>query len=205
MRNILSHTAQAFDAAAVLHREIATRLLTRLDLMRMQPQLIVELNCATGYCTQLLQKRYHKAQVIGSDNRIAMLKFAKNKTNWLNLWSNQQRFVAANMATLPIVGHSVDLLIANLFAFPADAKRSEVAELLREWQRLLKPGGLLMFSTVGPDTLLELRQSWAKVDNYSHIHSFLDMHDIGDELLQTGFSDPVMDRDDFTLTYEAVQ
>ena len=63
------------------------------------------------------------------------------------------------------------------------------------------PAALLLFSTFGPDTLKELRAAFAAVDATPHVSRFVDMHDIGDALLTTGFRDPVLERDDFTLTY----
>ena len=71
-----------------------------------------------------------------------------------------------------------------------------------EWRRLLKPHGLLLFSTLGPDTLKELRAAWSEVDGFNHVNRFLDMHDIGDALIRAGFVEPVMDVEHMTLTYE---
>lgn len=193
---------QAYNSAAFLHHEIATRLLSRLDLMLLQPQRVLELNCATGYSTQLLQQRYRKAHIVGLDQHLTLLKAAKNTGSCLNFWIKKPHFILASATDLPVADHSVDLLFANLFEFLA---KSDLHKLLRQWQRVLKPGGLLMFTTFGPDTLLELKQSWLQVDNFSHVHDFLDMHDVGDALLQVGFNDPVMDREDFTLMYSDMQ
>jgi len=71
--------------------------------------------------------------------------------------------------------------------------------------RVLAPGGLLMFSTFGPDTLKELRDAFRSVDRYTHVHRFIDMHDVGDALIACGFADPVMDMEILTLTYADVR
>jgi malonyl-CoA O-methyltransferase len=74
-----------------------------------------------------------------------------------------------------------------------------------EFNRVLAPGGLLMFSTFGPDTLKELRAAFATVDQHTHVSRFIDLHDIGDILVKRGFADPVMDMEPFTLTYSDVR
>jgi malonyl-CoA O-methyltransferase len=61
-----------------------------------------------------------------------------------------------------------------------------------------------MFSTLGPDTLIELRRSWSAVDGFNHVNAFVDMHDIGDALLRARLTDPVMDAERITLTYQDV-
>ena len=70
---------------------------------------------------------------------------------------------------------------------------------------MLKPHGLLTFTTFGPDTLKELRLAWQAADDHTHVNRFIDMHDIGDMLVGGGFSDPVMDMEYFTLTYADVR
>jgi len=95
----------------------------------------------------------------------------------------------------------VDLIISNaMFQWCNDLERT-----FGECRRVLRPGGLLLFTTFGPDTLKELRAAWGQVDRHSHISPFLDMHDIGDALVRARFADPVMDADRLTLTYDNVQ
>jgi malonyl-CoA O-methyltransferase len=72
---------------------------------------------------------------------------------------------------------------------------------LSEFRRVLTGGGLLVFSTFGPDTLAELRAAWASADGYTHVNRFIDMHDVGDALVRSGFAEPVLDLEHFTLTY----
>jgi malonyl-CoA O-methyltransferase len=105
--------------------------------------------------------------------------------------------VCADAEALPIADGRIDLIYSNLtLQWCNDTERT-----LREFKRVLAPGGLLLFTTLGPDTLSELRQSWADADALPHVNRFLDLHDIGDALLRSGFSDPVMDRENLTLTY----
>jgi malonyl-CoA O-methyltransferase len=98
---------------------------------------------------------------------------------------------------LPLVEQSVDLLVSNLMLHLCE----RLDLVFDQFRRVLKPGGLLLFSYPGPDTLSELRQSWAAVDDQPHVQLFLDMHDIGDALLAAGFADPVLDVERLTLTY----
>ena len=74
-----------------------------------------------------------------------------------------------------------------------------------ELHRVIKTDGLLMFSTFGPDTLKELRIAFDGVDGYNHVNRFADMHDVGDMLVAAGFTDPVMEMEKLTLTYDDVK
>jgi len=69
---------------------------------------------------------------------------------------------------------------------------------------VLREGGLFSFTTVGPDTLAEVRRAWAGIDDAIHVHGFIDMHDIGDLALRAGFTEPVMDVDTLQVTYRDV-
>jgi malonyl-CoA O-methyltransferase len=70
-----------------------------------------------------------------------------------------------------------------------------------EFHRVLRPGGLVHFTTFGPDTLHELRRAFAAVDDRSHVNHFADMHELGDGLVRAGFAEPVLDVDRHVLTY----
>ncbi len=112
----------------------------------------------------------------------------------------RQSFICADAEQLPLSAQSVDLIFSNLAMQWCD-----IEAVFAECQRILKPGGLFLFSTFGPDTLVELRQSWKQVDTQQHVNTFIDMHDIGDALIRQGFSDPVIDMEMFTLTYSTVK
>jgi malonyl-CoA O-methyltransferase len=89
-----------------------------------------------------------------------------------------------------------DLLFSNLMLQWC----ADLDAVFREVHRVLRPGGLLVFTTVGPDTLRELRQAWSS-DACVHVHRFIDMHDLGDALMRTGFAEPVMETERLTVTY----
>jgi malonyl-CoA O-methyltransferase len=186
--------AREYDAAAFLQKEVGERLLERLDLMANVPARVLDVGCGTGRPTRALQKLYPKAQVIGLDLAPGMLKMAAKKRPWLG---KRADFICAEAAQLPLADASCDLLYASLLLQWCE----DLDATLLEWRRLLKPHGLLLFSTLGPDTLKELRAAWSEVDGFNHVNRFLDMHDVGDALIRAGFVEPVMDVEQLTLTY----
>lgn len=188
-----SQSAKTYDAVAVLQREIGNRLLERLEIIRITPEAIADLGSGTGYFTRLLEKRYRKARIYGVDKAVGMLHFAKQKTPWLT----RERFVAADAVHLPFKDQSVDFVFSNLTLHWC----LNLKQAFLEIYRILKPGGFFIFSVMGLDTLQELRECWSKVDDYPHVNTFVDMHHIGDLLLQTGCSDPVMDMEYVTMHY----
>ena len=106
----------------------------------------------------------------------------------------------ADMHGLPIAPNSVDVLFSNL----AIQWTNDLGALLQGIRAVIKPGGMLLFSTFGPDTLYELREAWSSVDDLPHVNLFADMHDIGDKVVAAGFVEPVFDIDVMTLEYKNV-
>lgn len=201
IRASFDNAAEHYDEVAVLQREVGERILDRLELIRIQPQTILDVGAGTGVLSQALNKRYKKARVISLDLAPRMLIAARKRNNWLQNRFGDQGFICGDAESLPIADNSVDMIISSLTLQWCGALEQTFAE----FKRILKPEGLLMFSTFGPDTLKELRQSWDAADENTdksvHVNDFIDMHDIGDALLRAKFSDPVMDVENFTLTY----
>ena len=201
VRASFNRAAQHYDKAAVLQREVGNNMLERLDDIRMQPATILDVGAGTGFCATALSERYPKANIILLDLAPAMLQHARQKRNWREkLFSRRQSYLCADAETLPLADNSVDMLFSNLTLQWCE----DLAGTFAEFQRVLKPDGMLLFSSFGPDTLKELRHSWHSVDANVHVHRFLDMHDVGDALLYSGFADPVMDVERYTLTYPDV-
>ncbi len=196
-----SKAAKLYETHAVLQREIANRLIEKLDYINCDPEVVVDAGCGTGYCSRLLAERFPKAEVTGFDLAEGMIEYAKNQQGWLTRLLKKQKFIQADMCSLPLEDNSVDFLFSNL----AIQWIMDLDVCFQEWQRVLKPGGLLLFSSFGPDTLFELRQSWQKVDTGIHVNQFLDMHDIGDGLINNHLSQPVMDAENITTTYQDVK
>lgn len=192
-----SRSADDYDKVAVLQREMGERMLERLDVVRLQPQTVLDVGCGTGFVTEGLLKRYSKAQVIALDFALPMLRHAKRRGTWLR----RPRCLCADAERLPLADDSVDLIFSNATIQWCNSLPDTFGEFLR----ILRPGGLLMFTSFGPDTLKELRQSWSQADGYSHVSRFIDMHDVGDDLLRARFADPVLDAERMTLTYAEVR
>lgn len=193
-RRSFEAAAAGYDLAAALQREIADRLLERLDYVRLEPRRVLDLGCGTGYAIPPILRRYRGAQVIALDFALSMLQRARRRGGWLR----RPLCLCADAETLPLAEGSVDLVISNATLQWCNAPEQTFQECLR----VLRPGGLLMFTTFGPDTLKELRAAWSEIDGYSHVSPFPDMHDLGDALVRSRFADPVMDAERLTVTYE---
>lgn len=200
MRQAFERAAADYDAAAVLQREISQRLLERLEYIKLQPLRVLDVGAGTGLSLAGLRQQYPAAQIYALDIARTMLLQARNKQGWLQRWRHPLQFITADAEALPLADASVDLLFSNLtLQWCADLEQT-----FNEFRRVLKPGGLLMFTTFGPDTLKELRHCWSQVDAYTHVNQFIDMHDIGDALLRSRFAEPVMDMEMMTMTYPDV-
>jgi malonyl-CoA O-methyltransferase len=196
IRMAFTRAAATYDGAAVLQREIADRMLERLDLLKSAPKNVVDAGCGTGYCARALARRFRRARVIGVDSSPAMLHQARRRVGWFS----KTRYVGGDVEHLPISDSAVDMVVSNLTLQWCDLQRA-----VSEFLRVLRPGGVLLFTSFGPDTLKELRQAWRSADSFPHVHMFVDMHDVGDALVRAGFADPVMEMEHITLTYAGVK
>ena len=197
VRRAFDAAAAHYDAHAALQREVADRLLARLDYMSVTPAVVLDLGAGTGYCTKLLERRYPKARILLADVAPAMLATARAGAR---RFFSRRGYVCADASALPLAGASIDLIVSSLTLQWCE----DLGAVFAECARVLRPGGLLLFSTLGPDTLRELRAAWAAVDEAPHVNRFHDMHVVGDALIHGGLSSPVMERDDLTVTYEDV-
>jgi len=186
-----------YDAVAVIQAEVLRRLLERLELFRIRPRRILDAGCGTGHGARALLHHYRRAELVALDLAPGMLRAARSRRPWLR----RLDAVCGDAAALPLADASVDLVFSNLMLQWCN----EPDRVFAEFRRLLRPGGLLMFTTFGPDTLKELRAAWRAADGHTHVSRFIDMHDLGDALLRAGLGEPVMDMEHLTLTYEDVR
>jgi len=201
VRRSFEQAATAYDDAAVLQREVGSRLLERLEYIRFTPARILDLGAGTGFCQQLLSHRYPTAEFHSLDLARGMLMQARKKVGWRRRIRRRDHFICADVNALPYVDNSMEMIVSNLtLQWCADLNA-----VFTECRRVLKPGGMLLFTNFGADTLKELRACWSKVDSYTHVNQFVDMHDVGDALLNSGFSDPVVDMEMITVTYKNVR
>ncbi len=200
VRRAFSRAAADYDATAVMQREVCSRMLERLDCIRLQPSRILDVGSGTGWGTRQLGERYPAAQLAALDIAIGMLQNARGHSSWWRklFGGTKQGYVCGDVEALPIASASVDMVWSNL----ALQWCNDLPATLVELHRVLRTDGLLMFSTFGPDTLKELRQAFDGVDGHNHLNRFTDMHDIGDMLVHGGFADPVMEMEYLTLTYD---
>lgn len=206
VRRAFARAAAGYDDAAFLAREVAARMAERLDYIRLEPGRILDLGCGTGADLAALQSRYPTALTTGGDFVPAMLEVARRKfplsgpiasrlPSWLGGAAKGPALAGVDALSLPFAPASFSLLWSNLMLHWLD----DPEPVLKELHRVMEVDGLLMFSTLGPDTLKELRAVFG--DGYAHTQRFIDMHDWGDLLLHCGFADPVVDMEIITLTY----
>jgi malonyl-CoA O-methyltransferase len=196
VRRSFDRAAGTYDAAAVLHAEVRGNLLARLDLMKLAPRVAVDAGAGTGHASHALIRRYPKALIIALDSSQRMLQAAGRRQTWLRRFAR----VRADAAHLPLAEGSVDLILSNLMLQWCDPDA-----VFAEFRRVLAPHGLVSFTTLGPDTLREMRSAWRAADSRAHVNQFIDMHDIGDALVRAGFASPVLDVERYTLTYPDVR
>ena len=209
VRRHFARAAATYDAAAVLQREVGTRMMERLDLVRLAPAAILDAGCGTGEALPELVARYPLARRTALDVALPMLVAARERTRERRSLlgrllapvggraASAPSFVCGDAVALPFAAGAFGLVWSNLTL-------QWVAELPRaiaEFHRVLEVGGLVTFTTFGPDTLKELRAAFLGVDALTHVGHFVDMHDIGDLLVNAGFADPVMQMEMLTLTY----
>ena len=198
VRRAFARAASTYERHDALQREVESRLVESFDYYEGKPERVLDVGCGTGRGTAQLKKRWRDAEVIALDLSLSMLREARRHRGWFRPFER----VCADGQALPFPDRSMDVVYSNLCLQWCDSPRP----LLAECARVLKPGGFFVASSLGPDTLTELREAWAAADTeQAHVGRFLDLHDIGDAALAAGLKDPVLDSDHITLDYADVR
>ncbi|GAC1459370.1 MAG: malonyl-ACP O-methyltransferase BioC [Steroidobacteraceae bacterium] len=188
-----SRASAGYESAAGLQARVAVELLERLAAFDFQPRVVLDLGAGTGRVTRELKRRYPRALVIALDIAPGMLREARRHEP---LWRRFAR-VCGDALRLPLADASVDLVFSSLMLQWCEPLDSACAEV----RRVLRPQGFFGFSTLGPDTLNELRYAWSQADGYNHVNGFVDMHDVGDALVRAGLAEPVLDVERLVVSY----
>lgn len=199
LKHSFGRAAERYTEVAVLQREVETRLLEQLDYLEARvPARVLDLGSGPGRASGAIKKRWPKSDVIALDLALPMLRQVPKHTRF---WRPVRR-VCADAARLPLADGSVDVVFSSLcLQWLAD-----LPAVLAELRRVLREDGLLLFSTFGPDTLLELREAYlAAGERQPPLSPFAAIQQVGDALMAAGFRDPVLDRDHYTLTYPDVR
>jgi len=209
VRRAFSRASSSYDAAADLQHAVEARLLESLDYFELRPvddagasdrrhtpRVAVDLGSGPGHAAAAMQARWPRARVIAIDLALPMLREAARPRGWNPLRRSPDR-LCADARALPLADDSVDLLFCNLCLQWVD----DLSAAFAGFRRVLRPGGLLLCSTFGPDTLHELRAAFAAADDVPHVSPFASIAQFGDALMQAGFRDPVLDRDALVRGY----
>jgi len=189
-----NRASQCYDKHAHLQIEVGRRLMDRLQTIKQDPKVILDLGTSTGAMTEHLHTLYPNATIIGIDIAEKMLAHAQQKST-----NHHSHFFCADAHALPIQANSIDLIISNLTLQWCDS-----ATVFQQIQTALKPDGFCLFSSLGPDSLQEIHQAWAAIDDQHHAHEFMDMHHLGDILVEQHWCDPVVDMEQITMHYQSM-
>jgi malonyl-CoA O-methyltransferase len=184
--------AAHYDQSSFLEQLLSEHLMERLEFFNLDLTHVLDLGTSNGRCARALQQHFPHAKITGVDIAPQMIAQAQRSS------AAEINYLVGDVYNLPFEKNSFDLVVSNLLFPLIDDLDLAFANV----QQILAPRGCFLFSTLGPDTFTELRQAWQKVDNHAHVIPFLDMHDVGDALMQAGFVEPLMDREVMTITYD---
>lgn len=186
IRESFDRAATSYDDAAILQRRVCEDLLAAWT-PEAPPDSILDAGCGTGYGIRLLHRRWPDAHLTALDFAPAMLEQARQ---------NPALCVAGDLEALPCRAASVAAWISSL-----TIQWCDTGQVFREAWRILRPGGYLATSTLGPDTFSELREAFAGIDNYRHTLVFNNSAAVEQALRDAGFTDIVLQQQSIRLHY----
>lgn len=195
VRHAFDEAADKYDSVSLLQQTITDRLLEAFEHINIRPSLILDLGSGTGYGSRNLKQLFRKARIFQLDLSVEMLKASRKQSP---LFFSKNHFLCADANKIPLNSNSIDLVFSSLMLQWC----SGLDAVFKEVMRVLRPGGVFLFSSFGPDSLKELRESWQKADDHVHVNAFVDMHDMGDALMRNGMDAPVLSVEHIVLTYD---
>jgi len=188
LQRVFDARAHDFDEAAFVYDEVRARLFARLEAINVAPERVLDLGCASGRGASALAKRFPASELILLDASPAMAREASTRTG--------RPVLNAALPRLPLADASIGLVFANLCLPYCDNLRGALLAVAR----VLEPGGLFAFATLGPDSFAEFKVARAALGNKVW-QPFVDMHHLGDALVQSGLAGPVLDVDYLEISY----
>ena len=196
VRSAFEKASAHYDEYSILQRTITGRLIESLDEIKVNPISILDLGSGTGYGSKILHKKFKNAHIYQIDFSEGMLGMSRKKAP---MFFSKDHFICADVNKLPFKENYFDLVVSSLTLQWCN----NLDIIFDEVNNLLKAKGVFLFSSFGPDSLKELRDCWARVDDYVHVNAFVDMHDIGDALIRKGLISPVLNTEKIILTYNS--
>lgn len=194
VRRAFSRASSSYAGAAALQRDIEAQLLESLDYLDDRvPDVVLDVGSGPAHAATAMRARWAKSRIVAVDLALPMLQQAPVRSGWRDRLGLQKPLdrVCADLRLLPFADNSVDVLFSNLCLQWVD----DLAAAFAGFRRVLKPDGLLLVSTFGPESLVELREAFGAADAVPHVSPFASIADFGDALMRAGFRDPVLDRD----------
>jgi malonyl-CoA O-methyltransferase len=198
IRQSFSAASHTYDHYAELQREVAMALLASFNDETVKG-IILDLGCGTGFLTSELLCHVPHCDldvIFALDIALPMLQTARCKL----VEQQKVRYLCADAECLPIAGQSVDVVYSSLALQWCRNPEGFFADI----KRIIKPGGRLVFSTFGPETLKELKDAWAEVDNYCHVNEFYSAEQLRQFLEDAGFTEIQMIKINYRPSYASV-
>ena len=197
-RKVFNRNAKTYDEYSSLQNKISDNLFKKLDLIEVRPNFILDLGCGTGRNGGILKEKYQNIRLINYDFSINMLQEAKK--NQHKVLGAKSEFICGDIEKLSFSENTFDVI----WSTSSLQWCNNLSDIFKRAKLILKPGGLFIFSTFGPNTLFELKNVTKRISNYQKTNNFLDVLSIKDKLVKEGFSNPVIDSEEFCLTYQNI-
>ena len=194
IRQRFERTANQFDNADFVHKKTRKGLIERLGPVLFKASSILDLGSATGSASNELRSRFKRANIVSLDISHNMLCKAREKKSWFS----KAAYAQADAISLPFKNSCFDLVFANMLL----PWLNDPQVVFQEITRVLRKGGVFAFTTLGPDSFREIARSWNEIDSKAHVNQFIDMHNLGDGLVNSGLRDPVVDVDRLLISYK---